>query len=153
MAQGAGGNIRCRQSRVFPGLNEALREAVRVFTRESVNMDTRSAQRTHLLEACKQMGKTPKELGICLPEEPIPDLPENGAYLWEWFCELSSGRGNNGFGPLPLSWADMDAWARLTGNCPEPWETAILRSMDGVFLAVCHEEQAKKNPESRNQHG
>lgn len=112
-------------------------------------MDGQNAQRAHLLQVCKQTGKTPEELGVSLPEDVAPDVPENGEYLWAWFQELSSGRGNNGFGVLPLSWADMDAWARLTGNQPEPWETAILRNMDDTFLAVCHEEATKKAAESR----
>lgn len=149
MAQGTGGSLRRRQSLVLPGLNEALCEAVRAFTRSAVNRDERNAQRAHFLQVCKQTGKTPEELGFALPEEAVPDVPENGEYLWAWFQELSSGRGNNGFGVLPLSWADMDAWARLTGNQPEPWETAILRSMDGAFLAVWHEETGRKLSESR----
>lgn len=148
MAQGTGGSLRRRQGFILPGLNEALCEAVRAFTRNAVNRDARNAQRAHLLQVCKQTGKTPEELGFALPEEVVPDVPENGEYLWAWFQELSSGRGNNELGVLPLSWADMDAWARLTGNFPESWETAILRSMDGAFLAVCHEEAARKSPEN-----
>ena len=109
-----------------------------------------------MIQVCRQTGKTPEELGLELPEETGPGVPENGEYLWAWFQELSSGRGNNGFGVLPLTWADMDAWARMTGTRPEPWETAILRSMDEAFLAVCQEAASaesgrKKTSESRKQ--
>ena len=111
----------------------------------------KAAQQLHLTPSAisHAIAVMEEELGFALPEEAVPDVPENGEYLWAWFQELSSGRGNNGFGVLPLSWADMAAWARLTGNLPEPWETAILRSMDGAFLAVWHEETGRKLSESR----
>ncbi len=75
-----------------------------------------ASQRDHILEACRQTGKTPEELGypeISLEDEEMP-IPEDGLYLWFFFQELSGGRGNNGFGPTALSWSDMEAWARLT---------------------------------------
>lgn len=60
-----------------------------------------ASQRDHILEACRQTGKTPEELGypeISLEDEEIP-IPEDGLYLWFFFQELCGGRGNNGFGP------------------------------------------------------
>lgn len=152
MAQRAGRSLHRRQGRVLPGLNDALCEAVRAITRDAVNRDERNAQRAHLLQVCKQTGKTPEELGFSLQEETTPAVPENGEYLWEWFQELSSGRGNNGFGVLPLSWADMAAWARMTGNQPEPWETMILRSMDGAFLAAWKEAAATRPLKAEKSH-
>ena len=64
-----------------------------------------TTQRDHILEACRQTGKTPEELGcpeISLEDEEIP-IPDEGLYLWFFFQELCGGRGNNGFGPMPLS--------------------------------------------------
>lgn len=72
-----------------------------------------------------------------------PDIPPDGALLWSWWRELASGRGNNGFGPLPISWADMDAWARLTGTPLSPWQAGTLRDMDNAFLARVAEQSCK----------
>ena len=55
-----------------------------------------ASQRDHILEACRQTGKTPEELGypeISLEDEEIP-IPEDGLYLWFFFHELCGGRGN-----------------------------------------------------------
>ena len=63
-----------------------------------------------------------------------PAIPPGGEELWNWFWELGSGRGSSGFGPLPISWGDMAAWARLAGLDMQPWEAAILRRMDAAWL-------------------
>ena len=103
-----------------------------------------TTQRDHILEVCKQTGKTPEELGVSETslDEEIP-IPEDGLYLWFYFQELSGGRGNNGFGPTALSWSDMEAWARLTSTPLTPYETLTLRSMDAAFLSA-HAAEAEK---------
>lgn len=65
-----------------------------------------------------------------------PEIPEDGEPLWEWFWELSSGRGHTGFGPQPLSWQDMEAWARISGIELQPWQAVIFRAMDRAWLAA-----------------
>ena len=106
-----------------------------------------ASQRDHILEACRQTGKTPEELGypeISLEDEDIP-IPEDGLYLWFFFQELCGGRGNNGFGPTALSWSDMEAWARLTSAPLSPYEVLTLRSMDAAFLAAYAKETERHN--------
>ena len=61
-------------------------------------------------------------------------LPDRVLYLWEWFVELSRGRGSSGFGANPLSWTDMAAWSALMGVCLERWEVTVLRALDHAFL-------------------
>ena len=69
-----------------------------------------------------------------------PDVPEDGAALWAWFWELASGRGSNGFGPQPISWGDMVAWATTYCIDLQPWQATILRAMDGAWLASTSEK-------------
>ena len=65
-----------------------------------------------------------------------PDIPAGWEVFWEWFWELSSGRGHTGFGPQPLSWQDMEAWARISGIELQPWQALVFRAMDQAWLAA-----------------
>lgn len=103
-----------------------------------------TTRRDHIEHACQQLGKTPEELGFTSDAiEDEPDIPDEGEYLWNWFQELSSGRGNNGFGPSPLGWSDIEAWARLTALLLTPYETLTLRSMDVAWLTASADVQKK----------
>ncbi|MFD2248942.1 hypothetical protein FHS82_001058 [Pseudochelatococcus lubricantis] len=84
----------------------------------------------------ERSGITPDDL---LP----PDVPPAGEHLWQWFWELEKGRTGNGYGPSPFSWSDIDAWARLHGERPRPWELAILRAMDAERLRVSSDSTGK----------
>lgn len=87
----------------------------------------------HAAQYAAQTGMTPEAALEKFGLAP-PDIPPGGEEIWNWFWELHAGRGATGFGPLPLSWGDMDAWARLAGLAPRPWEAAILRRMDAAWL-------------------
>jgi hypothetical protein len=39
-------------------------------------------------------------------------------------------RGSNGFGFLPISHLEIDAWQRITGNSLAPWELRAINAMD-----------------------
>ena len=105
-----------------------------------------TTRRDHIEQFCKQTGKTPEELGLVEDEaDDTPEVPEGGEYLWGWFQELSSGRGNKGFGPIAIPWSDIDAWARIAGVPLIPFEALALRSMDVAFLSACAEVQRKQN--------
>lgn len=62
-----------------------------------------------------------------------PDLPVAAWHLWEWFWDLHQSRGG-GFGPAPLSYAELDAWARTQLTRPHCWELEALRKMDRAYL-------------------
>jgi hypothetical protein len=55
-------------------------------------------------------------------------------HVWVWYCELSDARSNNGFGINPVSYLEIDAWARLMRVRPEPWEVRLLRKIDDAIL-------------------
>lgn len=73
-----------------------------------------------------------------------PEIPEGFECLWQWFWELSAGRSNNGFGPLPLTWPDMAAWAEAGGIDLQPWQTAVFRAMDAAWLQEAAKQQKDK---------
>jgi hypothetical protein len=73
-------------------------------------------------------GETPPEL------LEAPDLPDAFAHVWEWFTELSNARGAGAFSLNPISFQDMESWARLSGTHLTPSEVGLLRRLDEVFL-------------------
>lgn len=62
-------------------------------------------------------------------------------YLWEWFVELHMGRGNSGWGPHPISYSDMAAWAQLMGHALTMFEVSTLRLLDAAYMGY----KPKKN--------
>lgn len=73
-----------------------------------------------------------------------PEIPDGWAVVWGWYWELCQGRGSNGFGPLPLSWESMAAWAGISGIALSPWLAAVLRSMDRAWLAAAAAKPPKR---------
>ena len=71
-----------------------------------------------------------------MPELDGPGCARELLYLLEWFGELSAARGAGVAGPNPISFAEIAAWARLTGADPSPAEVQILRRIDAAFLAA-----------------
>lgn len=64
-----------------------------------------------------------------------PRYPASARYLLDWFYELHARRGYTQHGPLPLSWSDMDAWARRTKRDPWRWEWLVIGLLDHAFLS------------------
>ena len=62
-----------------------------------------------------------------------PGFPERLAYLWRWFEELEQSREMGPHGLQPLTYVQIDAWARLTDRQPEPHETRLLMTLDAVM--------------------
>lgn len=85
------------------------------------------ALRSHLEERWRLTGERPAELDG-------PALPEAAVVVWEWFLELASARRQSGFGPSPLVMADIEAFFRLRGTRPVPWELAALRVLDAAYM-------------------
>ncbi len=68
-----------------------------------------------------------------------PDLNPLVAHVWTWFLELQSSRASYGYGPMPITWADIFHWQQITKTQPAAWELRALRMMDSAYL-----EQARK---------
>lgn len=84
--------------------------------------------REHLEAQERMTGRTPKRLIL-------PELPCQIEHLWSWFRELAAARTGNGYGPNPIAWTEIAAWAALTGARPTPWEVAALKALDAEYLA------------------
>lgn len=70
-----------------------------------------------------------------------PPMPTAGAYLFNWFLELSAARGSGGFGPAPITYPDIYTWAKLTRRAPAPWEVETIKGLDAAYLTVMNEKR------------
>lgn len=60
-------------------------------------------------------------------EAPLPDV-DGGEYVRDSFIALGmAGEG-------ALSWQEIDAYARLTGEIGDPWEAHVIRAMSIAYL-------------------
>ena len=50
------------------------------------------------------------------------DVPPEASHVWLWSWALDRSRGYSELGALAVSYSEMDAWARLAGEAPQPWE-------------------------------
>lgn len=76
------------------------------------------------------------------PAGPAIEIPDAGDYIWEWFWSLSGRRGFVDSGMLPLSFTEIDAWARRMRIRVTPDEIEVMTKMDDMMLAT-HAEEAE----------
>lgn len=65
----------------------------------------------------------------------VPDCPDVLSHVWGWFCDLSSAR-RSGFGPEPIGYPEIEAYARLMRIEPDPFEVEAIRAIDRAVLAT-----------------
>jgi hypothetical protein len=65
-----------------------------------------------------------------------PPFPLTMAEAWYMFEEIGLARSGTGFGPAPLSHAEILSWSRLTGLRVRPWHAQALRVLDVTFLGI-----------------
>lgn len=80
----------------------------------------------------------------------LPDMIANGPAMpdachgaWAAFCALHERRGSNGFGPSRLSYLELDAYQRVTGDVLLPWEIKAIQQADDEFFTA----QPKAKPQ------
>lgn len=61
--------------------------------------------------------------------------PEAGRPLWNAFQRLNATRTYHMAGPNPISFAEVEAFARLMRLPLEPWHVTVLMDMDAAWLA------------------
>lgn len=64
----------------------------------------------------------------------MPDLSDYQEMLWRAFLEVGPTLPG-AMGEVPLSWAEVDAYARHSPELTEPWETQALVQMSEEYLA------------------
>lgn len=69
---------------------------------------------SHLEAVWKATGTKPQELAD------LPDPPEELMYLWHWLGDQVH----------PMSYAELEGWARLTGRSLSRWEVEALIQLD-----------------------
>lgn len=72
----------------------------------------------------------------------LPDPPVIAVHVWDWFQDLSQGRGMSEYGACPLSWLDIYAWSQLTKTILRPWEIHLIRSLDNLWFKTNHAAEA-----------
>lgn len=90
------------------------------------------SQADHLASYERQTGrklKAPPEAKVDLEAPEFPDLLQ---YVWEWFGELGKRRSYHASGANPLTWAEVEAWSRMTGSAPTYRECLLLFRLDDV---------------------
>lgn len=80
------------------------------------------------------------------PDE--PDIPSSVQFLEDAFWALNSGRSSSGFSLNPVSWLELEAWQRGTGNFLSAAEAEIVMRLFGVYDASVEENRPK--PEDAN---
>ena len=61
-------------------------------------------------------------------------IPAGGDLLWVWFTDLSNARTFHSAGPNPISFTDIEAYARLHRIQMESRHVDAIRSMDSAFI-------------------
>lgn len=96
----------------------------------------------------KAIGRTPPELQELLE----PPCPHPLIYLWRGFLEISSSRGSNGYGPSPISYTELDCWARLTRRKLTAFDVEVIMRLDSIYLSE-QSRQAAAAEKKGNKHG
>lgn len=61
-----------------------------------------------------------------------------------WFCELSAARTGTGFGANPISFSEIEAWAKMTRSKPTPREVLLIRKLDAVSLRFINAKNSSR---------
>ncbi|MGA0608827.1 phage tail assembly chaperone [Caldimonas sp. KR1-144] len=83
------------------------------------------------------------------PDLDGPGIDPGLAYLTEWWRELDEARAEGFNGLQPLSYAEIEAWARLTGRSPSVDEVTTLQRIDRAYRRMYAEESARRREAER----
>lgn len=76
-------------------------------------------------------------------------VPEGGLLVWQWFADLCATRSHDGGVPRPISYAEIEAYGRLTG-WPMAWRHIRLISiLDRAWLRLASVSHAP-SPQPRS---
>lgn len=75
-----------------------------------------------------------------------PEVPWAGRRVWSIFLELNATR-TVGFAPNPISYAEIESYARLRREPIRPFEIDIIRALDATFLKAARVMSERKPEE------
>lgn len=102
----------------------------------SERLDDGSTQREHGEVYFRATGKYHAGL------EPL-DCPFECHYLWAYWVSMSGRRQNFGFGPVPLSQGEVEAWQRRRNVQLEPFEQEAIDLLEQLFFATLPKPKGK----------
>lgn len=88
----------------------------------------------HLETVWRQTGKMPQQLAD------LPDLPELGMHVWNYFLELHGERGSSGMGVSKITSSGIIDWQQIEGIRLKHWEIRAIRLLDNLWM-----ESQRKN--------
>ena len=74
---------------------------------------------------------------------PLPEVPEAGEEIWDWYWDLRDRAGGGFSGPEPLKYSEIDAWLRLNRHDLSVLELDMLKQLDDSFMANYHKLKEK----------
>lgn len=72
-------------------------------------------------------------------------LPAGGDVFWAMFQSMAETRQHHGYGPLAISYQEMEAWSRLHRVPLEPHHVEIIRALDNAWLEHHIEGMTKRS--------
>lgn len=70
-------------------------------------------------------------------------VPEAGVLLWNLFMQISASRTYHAAGPNPISYGEIEAFARLHSWPLQPRHVDTIRALDDAWLEHAYREQSK----------
>lgn len=70
----------------------------------------------------------------------LPEPPRETLHVWGMFADLSQARGPS----QPISYSEMEAYGRLTGMMPTPWEAEQIKRLDAIALETWAKQAKSK---------
>jgi len=98
-----------------------------------------------VLESEARAGRTPS----VLLDRPM--LRADLSRVWQGFWQLSAARGNNGYGYLPITTAEIVAWLDIHGYAGLGDRAEMLRLFREMDAAYMEAARADADPVSRSQ--
>lgn len=125
----------------FGELTAGLCEAVSLTVELNTPGEDGQTRLDHLIQVENATGQS---------HVPEIDIPFAGIHLWEWFWVLSNSRGSSGFGGAsPLSFSEIEAWARVCRVEPHPWEIDVLKAMDAEYMKAQNDLSKQKSSKAK----
>ncbi len=71
-----------------------------------------------------------------------PSLPDGCEPTWQHFMDLHQCRQMGQAGPSCITFLELDAWGRVTGETLAQWQLEAIRKADSAYL-TSYAERAK----------
>jgi hypothetical protein len=100
-----------------------------------------------MLSGLLERAKTDKRRAELEAELATPPLPVPARLTWNWYWRIRRRKGSSGFGPSPIEWPDIDAFARHARVTFTDWDLEIIEMLDDVYLSE-HSKNSQQRKET-----